>query len=77
MSERIPLRSLLLRLADGTVWQGIALPDDRFIFHGNRTYSSERVMLALNPGATIEWTPRADKTINHVMPEDELPDERA
>src|SRR5262245_41190443 len=56
---------------------GIALPDGRFIFGGNQTYSSERVMLALNPGAHDEWHPQVDDTINYVMPEEQIPDERA
>lgn len=55
--------------------QGIALPDGRFIFGGNQTYSSERVLLALNPGARIEWLPDADDVINYVMPEDKLPND--
>lgn len=71
MSERIYLRAMWLRYPDGEIRQGIALPDDRFIFGGNTTYSSERVMLHLNPGAILEWTPDADETINHVM---ELPE---
>ncbi len=77
---RIPLRAMAL------VWpsdpqhgararsiQGIALPDGRFIFGGNQTYSSERVMLKLNPGAVVEWHPNADEAINYVMPIEDEP----
>jgi hypothetical protein len=76
VSERIPLRAMALTWGDAPerIRQGIALPDGRFIFGGNQTYSSERVMLALNPGAKVEWHPHADATINYVMPEDTIPD---
>lgn len=70
-TERIVLRAMAL------VWEqshangvrpssvpGIALPDGRFIFHGNQTYSTEELMLKYNPGAHIEWLPWADAVIN-------------
>lgn len=70
---RIPLRAMLLRW-DGDshsvrphIVQGIALPDGRFIFGGNQTYSSEQEMLKYNPGAVIEWASEgANQAINYV-----------
>lgn len=77
MDGRIPLRAMALEwtidpfsVRPGVV-QGIALPDGRFIFNGNFTYSSEAIMLKFNPGARIVWCPSADATINHITPEDD------
>lgn len=67
MNERIHLRALLIIYADGAIIPAIALPDDRIIVGSNVTYSSERALVYLHPGARIEWTPQADATINHVM----------
>ena len=75
MSDRIRLRAMALVWydEDGTIRNiraGIALPDDRFIFGGTQTYSSEKAMLRLNPTAVVQWLPSSDDVINYVMPDD-------
>lgn len=73
--ERIYLRALLITYADGSIQPGVALPDGRFIFgteNNITTYSSEKVLIHLNPGARIMWTPDTDATINHVMEDEGL-----
>lgn len=54
-----------------TTVQGVALPDGRFLFHGMHSYSSEQVMLKLNPGATVEWFPHVDSIFLVGTPEEE------
>jgi hypothetical protein len=82
MKAWIPLRAMCLvydhEVADGAPRRsyGVCLPDGRFILfsHGRAaiaTFSSEATLLRLNPGVRLEWTPKADATINHVMPEDD------
>ena len=68
--EFIALRAFIVTGAEPHT-HGIALPDGRLIVGGHATFSSERALKKLYPGAAIIWAPDVDETINRVMPEDD------